>query len=771
MNQYKFLKIYKDIAEGCVNPDDLTTLFWDLKYSIVNSNDSNNKFFTKAKPEKLTMALAIDYVAHQIHQGGNDVLQKFIPGADYSIVKEGLDSLAGLEKFSEVRKSNRGYFTSLFSDKNFIFLEKQQVGRTIKEDIKEAIKEYERLYVAQIASPAEILTLYRYYGPGSKYEKIVLERDLEEEDNEPLVVGGPASVAMVDREGHLITSAALEKAFSKFMKSFRTRNSNVFHCLTPEIMIWDAYGYCKPIKDIKEGDLVITHKERTGKVIQVFTHENNGKILHLTLDNGNIIKITEEHQVLTTGGWKKVKDLTVEDRLDSIIYVKTSSPPNPNYLKYIYGRQTTKIVDIKEDFYSGLVHNLEVEPDNSYAGVGIVYHNSDVQTGWVIPAYINKGGQVFKSGVDDKGLWVISEIRGDTRVAKRMAEEIQNGNIKSYSIAGSATDTEFITKGSQEFMQVNDLELAEITFALVPDTKICIAGGEKNIQEIEPNDYVITHRRRQCRVTHTHKIAYDGEIIELTMEDGRTLSLTPEHRVKVKEKGWVFPTDLMENDEIVEGTPNRRGKTIASGDLGAINHNKKRKGKTKKDYPNLSGGIKTESGKAIQRAAVTSPEFCQMRSRIQKEKSKDPEYIDKVLRKGGKMAWERKTPEEKISHIKKMFMSARYERNSGCMSKAEISMQKLLESVRLKNWKFNGDFTGLTISGKSPDFWDGNKKVIELYGDYWHNGQNPQDRIDLFKQSGYECLIIWEHELKNDPICVLEKIIDFSWDLTGVPNG
>jgi hypothetical protein len=35
-----------------------------------------------------------------------------------------------------------------------------------------------------------------------------------------MVVGGPASVELVDREGHLITTMALKKAFKKFMKNF-----------------------------------------------------------------------------------------------------------------------------------------------------------------------------------------------------------------------------------------------------------------------------------------------------------------------------------------------------------------------------------------------------------------------------------------------------------------------------------------------------------------------------------------------------------------------
>ena len=42
-------------------------------------------------------------------------------------------------------------------------------------------------------------------------------------------VGGPASVEVVDREGHLITLAAMTRAFERFMENFRTRNAMVLH--------------------------------------------------------------------------------------------------------------------------------------------------------------------------------------------------------------------------------------------------------------------------------------------------------------------------------------------------------------------------------------------------------------------------------------------------------------------------------------------------------------------------------------------------------------
>jgi G:T-mismatch repair DNA endonuclease (very short patch repair protein) len=59
----------------------------------------------------------------------------------------------------------------------------------------------------------------------------------------------------------------------------------------------------------------------------------------------------------------------------------------------------------------------------------------------------------------------------------------------------------------------------------------------------------------------------------------------------------------------------------------------------------------------------------------------------------------------------------------------------------------------IIIAGKNPDFINinGKKKIIEMYGDYWHRNDDPQERIDLFKQYGYDTLIVWQRELKDIP--------------------
>jgi hypothetical protein len=94
-------------------------------------------------------------------------------------------------------------------------------------------------------------------------------------------------------------------------------------------------------------------------------------------------------------------------------------------------------------------------------------------------------------------------------------------------------------------------------------------------------------------------------------------------------------------------------------------------------------------------------------------------------------------------------------------NKAELKLFKLLEKLFPGEWKFTGDFS-FTIGGKCPDFvsCNGQKKIIELFGDYWHQGHIPKERADVFAPYGYETLVVWESEMKNMP-GVARKIIDF----------
>jgi G:T-mismatch repair DNA endonuclease (very short patch repair protein) len=75
------------------------------------------------------------------------------------------------------------------------------------------------------------------------------------------------------------------------------------------------------------------------------------------------------------------------------------------------------------------------------------------------------------------------------------------------------------------------------------------------------------------------------------------------------------------------------------------------------------------------------------------------------------------------------------------------------------------------VSGRCPDFifTDGQKKIIEFNGDYWHGEkitgrtkeEEEQQRIAHFAKEGYQTLIIWEHELEDIDI-LQKKIFEFA---------
>jgi len=86
-------------------------------------------------------------------------------------------------------------------------------------------------------------------------------------------------------------------------------------------------------------------------------------------------------------------------------------------------------------------------------------------------------------------------------------------------------------------------------------------------------------------------------------------------------------------------------------------------------------------------------------------------------------------------------------------NKPEIFLQNLLNELYPNEWEYTGDGK-LVINGRIPDFanTNGEKKLIEHFGTYWHRDSNPQELIDHYRKYGYDTLIIWENELKDEEL-------------------
>jgi hypothetical protein len=94
-------------------------------------------------------------------------------------------------------------------------------------------------------------------------------------------------------------------------------------------------------------------------------------------------------------------------------------------------------------------------------------------------------------------------------------------------------------------------------------------------------------------------------------------------------------------------------------------------------------------------------------------------------------------------------------------NKIETFILELLDEHYPYEWSYVGDGT-LVIGGKCPDFCrnHGHNHLIEFYGDYWHKGENEQERIDHFKKHGYETIIIWEKQVIGKTRQEIYELID-----------
>ena len=305
-----FLGLYWDISKGEADPEEAQDTYTYIRNNL-QKGDTLSPWFEAEIPERLDLVLAIDAMAHEIHAKRPELYETLFKG-DIAYAKEVLDQLSGTEVTKLFRRPSRHYFAELMSGPVEIL---QKGGEKFDSGIETEVKTLLNYYKADknLLTPAETISLARL--------GYIEKSDINEDDI--LVLGGWASVAVVDREGHLITTDALKKALDNFMHNRMTRNIQILH--------------------------------------------------------------------------------------------------------------------------------------------------SDVQAGWALPFYVMKDGTVRKTRVyDNKGLFLVCEIRNDLQVVKQVRDEIENGNIRSFSIAGTARSKQLMTKAGKTFYQIDALELAEVSVCEVP---------------------------------------------------------------------------------------------------------------------------------------------------------------------------------------------------------------------------------------------------------------------------------------------------------------
>lgn len=82
-------------------------------------------------------------------------------------------------------------------------------------------------------------------------------------------------------------------------------------------------------------------------------------------------------------------------------------------------------------------------------------------------------------------------------------------------------------------------------------------------------------------------------------------------------------------------------------------------------------------------------------------------------------------------------------------TKPERAIMDICKKFELP-YKYVGDGQ-VWLGNRNPDFinTNGRRQVIEMLGTYWHPLFDGAERLEHYKQFGFDCLVIWEDELKN----------------------
>ncbi len=166
-----------------------------------------------------------------------------------------------------------------------------------------------------------------------------------------------------------------------------------------------------------------------------------------------------------------INSIKIDDRLDNLQALCPSchtkkTRVDDRLVRDMVLANGVKILDVRRLFYKGWTYCLNVDEDHSYVGNGIVYHNSNVTIGRVLPEFTAADGKVYRTEVDDVGLFAVVEVRTDEAapaVCAQVIDDVEAGVLRSFSISGNASNPRFVCEGDRCFYDIGELQLLEIT--------------------------------------------------------------------------------------------------------------------------------------------------------------------------------------------------------------------------------------------------------------------------------------------------------------------
>ena len=122
----------------------------------------------------------------------------------------------------------------------------------------------------------------------------------------------------------------------------------------------------------------------------------------------------------------------------------------------------------------------------SYRNVQLAHSN--IQVGDVVPSYTDNEGRLWKSEVDDVGMFVVVKLRDDIEKAKEVSAEIRKGVLRGFSIGGQAFKRVRKSDAKRgDYQEISKLELHEITICekgINPEATFSILKEDKENTEV-----------------------------------------------------------------------------------------------------------------------------------------------------------------------------------------------------------------------------------------------------------------------------------------------
>lgn len=206
------------------------------------------------------------------------------------------------------------------------------------------------------------------------------------------------------------------------------------------------------------------------------------------------------------------------------------------------------------------------------------------------------------------------------------------------------------------------------------------------------------------------------------------------------------------------GIPTR---SISEGLLGnklGLGHKGWNRGLTKKDHPSIQSMADKLTGRPGTRLGCKAS--AETRQKLSESKRNSGIKSDTTAaNKRTRELWA--DPEWKEMMLKKL--------RAAFQKKPNKSEQKLIDIFTRNgmSYEYVGDGK-VILNGLIPDFLnvDGKKKIVELFGRHWHDREDAKwhqtelGRIMAYNSVGFDCLVIWENELKEETK-VLQKLKAF----------